>query len=97
MDFKIGDTVQVKSGGPLLTVLETKDETVTCLYFSEEIGTFQRDSFPAFALEEVEIVEDDDNEPKSHASSEDDADFDDADFDDGDFADGDFDTEDEED
>ena len=84
MDFKIGDTVQVKSGGPLLTVLETSGETVTCLFFSDEIGNFQRDSFPALVLEEVEIVEEDEDEPKAKktAGRDDEDDLDDEDMDD---------------
>ncbi len=69
MDFKIGDTVQVKSGGPLLTVLTVEGETVNCLFFSEEIGNFQRDSFPALVLEEVEIVDEDDDEPRGKKAS----------------------------
>ncbi len=86
MDFKIGDTVQVKSGGPLLTVLESSGDTVTCLFFSEELGNFQRDTFPAIVLEEVEIVDEDEDEPKAKKTSahDDDEDFDDEDMDDED-------------
>ncbi len=87
MDFKIGDTVQVKSGGPLLTVLETSGEMVTCLFFSEELGNFQRDTFPAVVLEEVEVVDEDDDTPKGKKTSALDEDFDDEDEEDEDLDD----------
>lgn len=58
--FKIGDVVQVKSGGPAMTVLSVGDQ-VECLWYGEENETFLRESLPAFVLEAVEFEEEDKN------------------------------------
>jgi uncharacterized protein YodC (DUF2158 family) len=57
MAFKMGTTVQLKSGGPVLTVLEVTGDSASCIYFSDEIGTFQRDSFPIAILDEVDFAD----------------------------------------
>lgn len=37
MSFDVGDVVQLKSGGPLMTVSGySSDEQVICVYFSDE-------------------------------------------------------------
>ena len=38
MDFKIGDVVKLKSGGPLMTVNGTKGDDVWCRWFGGERG-----------------------------------------------------------
>ena len=43
--------VEVKSGGPALTVLSVDGDHVNCLFFSEELGEFKEAVIPAFALE----------------------------------------------
>ncbi|MGL5447581.1 MAG: YodC family protein [Rhabdaerophilum sp.] len=58
--FKIGDVVQVKSGGPAMTVLAVGDE-VECVWYGEESETFRREKLPAILLEAVEFEEEDDN------------------------------------
>lgn len=50
MRFAQGDTVNVKSGGPALTVLSVDGDEVKCLFFSEELGEFREAVIPAFAL-----------------------------------------------
>lgn len=40
MTFKIGDVVQLKSGGPLMTVLLLQDTTVRCIWFNEQSGVY---------------------------------------------------------
>jgi uncharacterized protein YodC (DUF2158 family) len=54
--FKIGDVVQVKSGGPAMTVLAVGDE-VECLWYAEGGEAFRRDTLPAICLEPVEFEE----------------------------------------
>ncbi|MCA1951706.1 MAG: YodC family protein [Hyphomicrobiales bacterium] len=54
--FKIGDVVQVKSGGPAMTVIALGDQ-VECLWFAEASETFRRDMLPAVCLEPVEFEE----------------------------------------
>lgn len=59
-----GDIVQLKSGGPALTVIAVEGESVRCLFFSDEIGDFREAAIPAFALDTFEFseVEDEDLE-----------------------------------
>lgn len=33
--FNVGDVVQLKSGGPLMTVTEVEDTTVWCVWFDK--------------------------------------------------------------
>jgi uncharacterized protein YodC (DUF2158 family) len=40
-DFRTGDVVQLKSGGPSLTVLEVKGEAVTCIWFDSTLHVQQ--------------------------------------------------------
>jgi uncharacterized protein YodC (DUF2158 family) len=54
--FKIGDVVQVKSGGPAMTVLAIGD-MVECLWYAEGGEAFRRDMLPAICLEAVEFEE----------------------------------------
>jgi uncharacterized protein YodC (DUF2158 family) len=35
MNFKKGDTVRLKSGGPLMTVVETKGNQLLCQWFDK--------------------------------------------------------------
>lgn len=56
--FKIGDVVQMKSGGPAMSVL-SEGEQVECLWFAEGTETFNRETFPALCLESVEFEEED--------------------------------------
>lgn len=67
--FKIGDVVQVKSGGPAMTVLAVGDE-VECVWYGEESETFRREKLPAILLEAVEF-EEDDKEKNSDEDEED--------------------------
>jgi uncharacterized protein YodC (DUF2158 family) len=43
MPFKVGDTVQLKSGSPLMTIAEIDGEVVFCVWFTgqkKEQGSF---------------------------------------------------------
>jgi len=44
MTFTPGDVVRLKSGGPKMTVLETKDDMVTCKWFDRN-GKLHSDGF----------------------------------------------------
>jgi uncharacterized protein YodC (DUF2158 family) len=49
MSFNVGDTVQLKSGGPIMTVEELgSDNYVCCLWF--EKSKMERGNFPAATL-----------------------------------------------
>jgi uncharacterized protein YodC (DUF2158 family) len=55
--FKIGDVVQLKSGGPTLTVVKAGDE-VECIWYAEDGETFKRETLPAACLESIEFEDD---------------------------------------
>lgn len=71
--FSAGDVVQVKSGGPALTVLSHDDKGVRCLFFSDEQGEFRETVIPAFALDlYVEAEFDDEDDASADLDDEDD-------------------------
>ena len=49
MKFKVGDVVQLKSGGPSMTVQEITEEEALCVWFNR--AEQMRDSFAAPALQ----------------------------------------------
>ena len=63
-----GDVVQLKSGGPALTVIGVEGEGVRCLFFSDEIGDFREATIPAFALDTFEV-----SDPEAEEAEEDEA------------------------
>lgn len=49
--FKVGDVVQLKSGGPRMTVSEVDSDGVTCSWFAgtdNKIGHFPADALEAY-------------------------------------------------
>lgn len=62
MSVKIGDTVQLKSGGPLMTVVRIEaDGAIACMWYAPDAEEFRSQAFVAAALDEV-ILEDDEDE-----------------------------------
>ena len=57
MEFKKGDIVQLKSGGPAMIVTGQTGETVQCLWYGEIADDVRTGSIPAFCLVEAEIEE----------------------------------------
>ena len=51
--FSPGDVVQMKSGGPVMTVVSTDGDQVECHWFDEK-NKPQSSSFPAVILEKYE-------------------------------------------
>jgi uncharacterized protein YodC (DUF2158 family) len=81
MAFKVGDLVQVKSGGPIMTVMSAAGDNVACLFFSDELGIFQRDVFAEALLDAVDL-DDEDEEDEQDAEDEDEGEEDGEDEDD---------------
>ncbi|WP_167759852.1 DUF2158 domain-containing protein [Massilia horti] len=48
-EFEVGDTVQLKSGGDVMTVEKMESETVTCVWMQEK--KVMRDTFVRATLE----------------------------------------------
>jgi uncharacterized protein YodC (DUF2158 family) len=62
MALKIGSTVQLKSGGPVMTIVGIDDVTkITCLWYASAQGEFRTHVFSEVLLDEVEIEDDDDD------------------------------------
>lgn len=62
MDFKTGDIVQLKSGGPAMVVTGAAGDGVTVLWYGEMVDEIKTGTVPAFCLIEAEIEEvDEDN------------------------------------
>ena len=52
-DFKEGDVVQLKSGGPIMTILEIRDNgEVLCQWFYDAI--LNDNFFKSYAIEKIE-------------------------------------------
>lgn len=52
--FQKGDVVQLKSGGPKMTVVDTSDGRVDCCWFKGDQSTPEHYCFDAVTLEKVE-------------------------------------------
>jgi uncharacterized protein YodC (DUF2158 family) len=82
MEFEIGSTVALRSGGPGLTVLGQSGDRVHCVFFSDEIGEFRETTLPAVALEAASMGDDEDEDASEEAeetSADEDEDEDDQD------------------
>ena len=76
MTFSQGDIVNVKSGGPALTVLSITNEQVTCLFYSEELGEFKQAVIPTFALEAYDDEAGDEDDDRTSPEDDEDEDED---------------------
>lgn len=57
MDFKKGDIVQLKSGGPAMVVTGSEGEGVQVLWYGEMADEIRNATVPAICLVEAEIEE----------------------------------------
>ncbi len=57
MDFKKGDIVQLKSGGPAMVVTGESGDNVQVLWYGEIVDEIKTGSVPGFCLVEAEIEE----------------------------------------
>ena len=62
MEFAPGDVVELKSGGPLLTVVSATAEKVSCIWFEETHGEFRNHDFAPVLLSKAELVGEDEDE-----------------------------------
>ena len=60
MDFKTGDIVQLKSGGPAMVVTGQSGDGVQVLWYGEMVDEIKTTTVPSFCLVEAEIEEVDD-------------------------------------
>jgi uncharacterized protein YodC (DUF2158 family) len=64
MRFEPGVVVQLKSGGPTMTVVSADDDGVQCIWYAEGTDEVRNAVIPAVALDVVEfaVVEDEDED-----------------------------------
>jgi uncharacterized protein YodC (DUF2158 family) len=74
--FEAGAIVQLKSGGPALTVLGQAGDRVHVVFFSDEIGEFREAMLPAIGLEVLDAEEDEEDEEQEKDEDEDEDDED---------------------
>lgn len=61
--MKIGELVQLKSGGPVMTVVKIDDAShITCMWYATQVGEYRTHVFAQSILDEVELEDDDDEE-----------------------------------
>lgn len=61
MEFKKGDIVQLKSGGPAMVVTGQAGDGVEILWYGEMVDEIKTTTVPAFCLIEAEIEEADED------------------------------------
>lgn len=52
-EFKEGDIVQLKSGGPYMTVISTYEDSVYCVYFNLNLNKYT-ETFSRYCLNKIE-------------------------------------------
>ncbi len=63
MALKIGSIVQLKSGGPVMTITKIDDvNAITCIWYAAQPGEFRTYVFTEVLLDEVEFEDDDDDD-----------------------------------
>ncbi|ACB93718.1 YodC family protein [Beijerinckia indica] len=60
MSFEAGDIVQLKSGGPAMTVSGSSAEGIHCLWFAEISGEVKSAVIPPICLELIVLDDDED-------------------------------------
>ena len=53
--FKVGDVVQLNSGGPTMTVKQSDSDKTTCCWFDNDRGDFTVHSLPTALLHLVNL------------------------------------------
>lgn len=71
MEFAPGDVVELKSGGPLLTVVSASADKVSCIWFEETHGEFRTHDFAPVLLNKAELVEEGDEDEEDEEDDED--------------------------
>jgi uncharacterized protein YodC (DUF2158 family) len=80
MSFKVGDTVRLKSGSPLMTIIklqpdDASEPSVACAWFSDDEEP-HKGEFPGAALEMEEVETDEEKEEEGESEDEDEEDGD---------------------
>lgn len=70
MEFAPGDVVELKSGGPLLTVVSASAEKVSCIWFEETHGEFRTHEFAPVLLNKA-VLEDEEEDEDEEGEEED--------------------------
>lgn len=58
MKLQAGDTVQLKSGGPFLTVGKIEGDEARCHWIDSDRKTAHKETFPVVCLKKVDLEDD---------------------------------------
>jgi len=62
----IGELVQLKSGGPVMTIIAIDDAgLVTAMWYAQEAEEFRSQTFPPAVLDDVELDDEDEDEDEA--------------------------------
>ena len=63
MAYLPGEIVQLKSGGPLMTIVKVEDtKRITCMWYSQNLGEYRTHVFEQAWLDEIELDDDEDDD-----------------------------------
>jgi len=63
MAYLPGEIVQLKSGGPLMTIVKVEDtKHITCMWYAQEQGEFRTQVFEQGWLDEIDIEDEDEDD-----------------------------------
>ena len=62
MALEPGDVVQLKSGGPLMTVVAVEKEEARCIWHSPSAEDIRSALIPVVALEHIDLADDEDDD-----------------------------------
>jgi uncharacterized protein YodC (DUF2158 family) len=63
MALQPGEIVQLKSGGPLMTVVKVEDaKRITCMWFATDQGEYRTQVFEQAWLDVVDLADDEDED-----------------------------------
>ena len=62
MTYRPGAIVQLKSGGPAMTVVGPEKEGIRCVWYSEADGQIHSTNVPSICLDEILLDDEDDGD-----------------------------------
>lgn len=62
MALEPGDVVQLKSGGPLMTVVSVDKAEARCIWHSQSAEDIRSAAIPVVALDHIDLADDEDDE-----------------------------------
>ena len=68
--FEPGNIVQIKSGGPIMTVVSVDDNNVHCLWYGESSDAIRTAALPHITLDLLDVADEDMMDEEDHEEEE---------------------------